>query len=174
MEPPSPRPSPNPDSVASKLLSMNMLIDTGLVAHKVLIDSEGGLGRSIGHQLIHDLLLTAADSIGLFSISLVLRKGDFVIWIITSLVTLWGSDISVAGSPRTVHVMLARLDLIGLASVRSSKVSSSHQAFVSPVVPGHSRISSIATVAASEAAAEQVLSRDVLRELALAVNAHPV
>ena len=55
-------------------------------------------------------------------------------------------------------MMLTGLDFIRLASIIGSIVSTSDQARLGPVAPGHAGESSIASVSAGVAAAQQVFS----------------
>ncbi len=167
-------PAHDTNGVASKGRSFDVLVDSGLVVDEVGEDGEGGFGRSVGHQLVHDLLLVAGHVVRVLAEGLVLLKGNIVVRIFAFPMTLGSAAASFTGSPGSVDVMFAGLDVVWLAAVLGSVISSSDQTLAAPVAPGHAREPSVATEAAGVAAAQQVFSGHVVLEGPLAVDAHPV
>ena len=167
-------PAHDPDGMAAESRPLDMLIDSGLVVDEVGEDGEGCLRRAVGHQLVHDLLLVAGNVVGLLAVCQVLLVGDLVVGVLAFPVALGGPAASLARSTGSIDMVLARLDLVRLAAVIGSEVATGDQALLGPIAPGHTGEPSVAAEAASVAAAQEVLSRDVVLELAVAVDAQPV
>ena len=91
-------------------------------------------------------------------VGLVLLVGHLELGVLAGMVTLGGADSLLARSSRPVDVVLAGLDLIGLAALVGAVLAPADQALVQPVVPGGARETSVATEATGTATGEQVLA----------------
>ena len=92
-------PTHDPDSMSSKFIPLNVLVNSRLVVDKVSVDGEGGLGGAVGHQLEHDLLLSVADGVGLAAEGLVLIEGHAVAGVLALLVASGGFGVGIAWAP---------------------------------------------------------------------------
>jgi hypothetical protein len=167
-------PSHDANGVTSKVLSFNMLVNARLVINKIFKDRESCFGGSVGHQFAHDFLLRVANAVRRQTEGLVLLEGNGVSCVLAFPVTPGGAHPSLTGSPGSVDVMFARLDDVRLAAVVGAIVSAGDETLLSPEVPSHARVTSVATVAAGETAAEQIFSGDVFLEGSLAVDAEAI
>ena len=96
-----------------------MLVNARPVAGKVGVDGEGRLDGPVLHDLGHDLGLARVDTVGVGAVVQVLVVGDLVVVI--------GARVGIAVRRRSlrfaawllgaVHVMVAGLDLVGLAAL---------------------------------------------------------
>ena len=154
-------PTQDPDRVPAKRLPDHVLVDAGLVVGEVLVDGEGRLHRAVGHQLQLDLVHVGLDRVDLPPVGLVLLVGHLELGVLAGMVTLGGADSLLARSSRPVDVVLAGLDLIGLAALVGAVLAPADQALVQPVVPGGARETSVATEATGTATGEQVLAGHV-------------
>ena len=66
-------PPEQPDRMSAQHAPVDVLVDTGLVVDKVFVDGEGGLGGSVGHQLLHDGALLMLNIMGLREIQICIR-----------------------------------------------------------------------------------------------------
>ena len=154
-------PTQDPHRVPAKRFPDHVLVDAGLVVGEVLVDGEGRLHRAVGHQLQLDLVHVGLDRVDLPPVGLVLLVGHLELGVLAGMVTLGGADSLLARSSRPVDVVLAGLDLIGLAALVGAVLASADQALVQPVVPGGARETSVATEATGTATGEQVLAGHV-------------
>jgi len=160
--------------MTSQSFPSHMLIDSRLVVDKVFIDSEGSLSWTIGHQLHLYLLDVILDGVALLPVGFVLIIGSVVVRVFTTAMTLGGADTLGTGRPRTIDVVLAGLDLIGLTSLTTAVVTSGDQSLTCPVGPGSSGEASIASKATAVATGQEVLRRHVRVFLSIGVDTDPI
>ena len=126
---------------------------------KVLIHAEGGFHGTVSHQLHLDLLHIFLDGVNLLAVRFVLMEllcknissydkvklylliGHFIARIVAGRLTVrcWGKMFgTILSGP--IDMMLTRLDLIGLTSLPTPVLTSTHQAALSPELPGSPRV----------------------------------
>ena len=170
---------------------LDMLVDAASVVGEVREDCEGGLDGPVLHQL-HlwtrcDQMLQLVTSCYQVCLSPAVTRCDHYLDLfdagghgvarvaeglvlpvvlgvarLASLVAPGRAAALLAGSPGAVHVVLARLDLVGLAADVRSIEASGDEALLVPELPGRAGEAAVAAEAAGEAAGEQVLGAHLL------------
>lgn len=142
--------------MATELLAGHVLVNSGLVRNEVLIDSEGGLNRSVGVDLLHDRGLVTSNRV---------RGGREVLvtvpisTVLAGVHTGWGGNFITTWGQGARDVVLAGSDLVRIATLTRVVVSTSHNTGALEVVPGSRGVTTIAShTTAERATGEQVLS----------------
>ena len=147
-------------SVSTEIRSSDVLIDSALVRHEILVHIEGNLHGSVGHQLSLDLL-DSIDRVSLLEHMLILRILNRI-----SLLTLLHTLRSRLGlTTRRIlasAVMLTLREGIRIAPIRRSILSSSRHTLHMEPVPSRAGETSVATESACIAACQQIFLRKTI------------
>ena len=150
------RSKPLPDGVPAEGGPLDVLVDAAAVVGEVGEDGEGGLDGPVLHQLHLDLLDAVLHRVPLVAVGLV---GAVVLGVagLARLVAPGRAAALLAGPPGAVDVVLAGLDLVGLAAVVRAVEAARDEALLVPELPGRAGEAAVAAEAAGEAAGKQVL-----------------
>jgi hypothetical protein len=146
--------------MASKLVTRDVLVNTGLVSKEVLVDDVSSLDGAVLHDVLLDLV-NAVKAVHALAVVLVVVPCGTVGALLGA---LGGASTLRARWAGTVHVVLTRRDGVRSASRVVTVKTTSHETVIFPVSPSLVSLTSVAAHAsqASEATASsnQLLSRD--------------
>ena len=146
-------PSNDFDSVASQSWAWSVVVNSALVGQEIVVDGEGSLNGTVGHDFGLDLGDLRWDTVNRWSMDFIISE-SFGVSANTVLVAFRSRF---AGSARSVFssvdVVIARGEGVRLAPVLWVVKPSSNDTLVFPIVEGTWRVASIASVSAAQSAA---------------------
>lgn len=129
-------PAEDADGVSAESLAGHVLVNARLVLHEVLVDGESSFDGAVGHDFGLDVILVALDGVAGLAEVLVSLEVHFVVRVQALVLALGRGAFAAARHPRSVHVVLARLDLIRLAAHVGAVRTSADDSLAHPVRPG--------------------------------------
>ena len=147
-------------SVSTEIFSRNMLIDSALVRHEILVHIEGDFHRSFRHEL-HLNLIDSMDRVSSLEHMLVLFV-SLGISLLTLLHTLRSRLGLTTRRILASAVMLTLREGISIAPIRRSILSSSRHSSLMEPVPSSSGETSVATESACIATCQQIFLRKTI------------
>jgi len=143
-------PAQDLDGMATELLTRDVLVNAGLVGHEVLVDGEGSLNGTVGHDLSLDGRDVGGNRVRAGTEVLVLRERSVVL---ASLGALGGVLDITARRQLADDVVVASGHLVRVAALLGAVVSTSDDTNGVPVVPSSRGVTTLATLTTSEDAA---------------------
>lgn len=166
-------PSQQSDCMTSHWDQAVSLVNTRLVIREVRKDSEISFDRSIGHDLVLDLVHAPRHRVSFLSENLVIRV-RFVVSINAHVDTFRCVNNFPTWTSWSFSMVLTGWNFIRLAAFLTVVQTASHETGLDPVLPRSSGEAAVATHATSHATGEQILGRDIRLELATTCNTCPV
>ena len=159
-------------SMTSQSLASNLLVDSTLVSHEILVNVKGHLHRSVRHQLSLDLI-DATDIVRLLEHVLIPRVLDRVS--ILALSDALGSRFRIAARRILASaVMFTHGEGVSVAPVRCSILSSSRHARSTEPMPCRGSESALTAVTTKLTASEKIFSRKTILVRSLRSNAQTI
>jgi hypothetical protein len=164
--------------MTSQLGTSSVGVHSGLVAHKVLIDSEGSGDRTVLEDVLHHLLLTG-ERVGGISLVLVRSIRDGVSLLRAGRYTSRGGSTAGHGGGVNTRDTIAVLEIVRKARfvVSFTIVTTGHDSLGSKPLPSHTRLATIATLGKAReetAARDGILGREKGLESSIGGNAESV
>jgi len=169
-------PTEDLDSVATEVLTGDVLVDTRLVVLEVSIDIESSLDRTVSHDLLLEVRLTT-ESVGGVEADLVTQVRHRVVGLGVALVSAGRSVIGRKRWARSVlasGVVVAVGEGVGKAAGEVVVVTTRDDTSALDPAPSRRGVTTLAAETAGSAAGEEVSSREVGLDLALGSNAETV
>jgi len=114
-------PAQDTNGMTAQLLAVLVLVDAVLVQNEILVNGEGTLHRSIGHDLLLDLAHIAAHRVGLGAEVLVLGVVHSVA-ALAHVLALGRSTAMGAGRTGSIHVVLTGGNLVRTAALQQINI----------------------------------------------------
>lgn len=164
-------PAKDANCMPTQGLASNVLINSWLVLHKIFVYCESSFNWSICVNLGHDVTFIALHRVWWFSKVLIRLEVNFVIRVQAFILAFRCWSFATARHSGSVHVMLTRLNLVGLAALIWSISAAADDSLTHPIRPCTSRESSVTTESTSVAARHEMLRREMEVKCSIGMNA---
>lgn len=160
------------DSVTAEVVTSDVLVDTRLVGHEILVDGEGDFHGTIDHKILLDIL-DSLGRVGLLELVLIILVGNGIT--LLALGDALGSGLGLAARlVLALAVVVALGEGVAVAPLLAAVLTTGRDTSALKVHPGVGEETTVATEAARGAAGQEILGGETLLVLALGGDAETV